>query len=294
MLDLIRLSRHRPFPPGGTALFRHIGLLTGMGPDTEVLDVACGSGRTLEYLHDEFGVHGAGVEADPSLVAEGEERLKARGGDRLLIQSAPHDELPYRDEIFDVAIGQIGLASRSDPERAIHELARVTRPGGSIVLVQLAWKAPVTPERQRMMAEYLGAPPMMLVEWKRLLREAGVSGLHTEDWSNEETAFRPHIAKPFPDFSELFSWPEKLAILSRARRRWGWSGVWEALRRDRKVHAFLTRERILGLDLIKGTKGTPVAVEALGHEPGIGEEDEREQVEGLPLFGAEDGDSTEE
>jgi hypothetical protein len=120
----------------------------------------------------------------------------------------------------------------------------------------------------------------MLVEWKRILREAGVEGLHTEDWTDDQTAFRPTVAKPFPDFTELFSLGEKLGILRRAWGRWGWSGVGAVLARERAVHRLLTRERILGLNLLKGTRGGG------DHPGGHGEptSEPAQSPEGLPLF----------
>ncbi|MCH7533781.1 MAG: hypothetical protein IIB36_18750, partial [Gemmatimonadetes bacterium] len=48
MLDLVRLSPRLLFPPGGVDLYRQIALLTEMGEDDEVLDVACGKGVSLE------------------------------------------------------------------------------------------------------------------------------------------------------------------------------------------------------------------------------------------------------
>ena len=61
MLDLIRLSPRRLFPPGGIELYRQIALLTAMSENHEVLDVACGKGVTLEYFVREFGVQGSGA-----------------------------------------------------------------------------------------------------------------------------------------------------------------------------------------------------------------------------------------
>ncbi|MEK9501568.1 methyltransferase domain-containing protein [Gaopeijia maritima] len=267
MLDLVRLSRRRLFPPGGEALYRQIAVLTGMGEDAEVLDVGCGKAVTLEYFVREFGVHGSGIESDPQLVDEALERLReAELGDRVQVQQAPADSLPYRDAIFDITVGEVGMTADADPAEAVRELVRVTRPGGTVVLVQLVWLAPVEPHRRALLEDHLGVRPRILVEWKRLLREAGVTDLHTEDWSDPDTAFRPGGVKPFPDFAELFSLGEKIGILRRAWARWGWTGVRTVLSREREVHRLLTRERILGLDLLKGTRmpdpDTPEAADA--------------------------------
>ena len=93
----------------------------------------------------------------------------------------------------------------------------------------------------------------------------------------------------------------------RAWRRWGWRGVRTVLEREREVHRLLTRERILGLDLLKGRKGK-VAEDATARsaprsatpeheqssepvtvpEAAVDDEgDEASDTTGLPLFGSE-------
>jgi SAM-dependent methyltransferase len=322
MLDLVRLSPKRLFPPGGEDLYRQIALLTEMAPGLEVLDVAAGKGVPLQYFVEEFGVTASGVELDPAMVDAAEHwSRETRAGDRLQFQAGRSDGLPYRDEIFDIAIGELGLANHCEPRDAIRELVRVTKPGGFVVLVQLVWKAPVDEARRAVLSEHLGARPMMVVEWRRLLREAGVEDLHVEDWSDEETSFRPTVVKPFPDFAELFSLGERMAILRRAWGVWGWRGVSAAIARENEVHKLLTGERILGLDLLRGRKagGEPkepaaaVFVEEKkpdepepsvttpripidpvpGDEDGDGtaasEDESSSETAGLPLFGG-DGD----
>ena len=297
MLDLIHLSRRPMFPPGGIELYRQIALLTDMKVDDEVLVVPSGSAVTLEHFVREYEVHGSGVEDDSILLDHAQERLRAMGIlDRVHVQPGEMDGLPFQDGIFDVVIAELGLTARVSPEGAVREIVRVAKAGASVVLVQPVWKAAVDPLRREILSQYLGCPPLMLVEWKRLLMDSGIEGLHTEDWSDEETAFRPQITKPFPDFTELFSVSEKLGILRRARRRWGWAGVWRAWAREREVHRLLTQERILGLDLVMGTKrvAVPLAMEGTsfaapeGADASADGAPEEEQLTGLPLFGDKD------
>ena len=190
MLDLVRLSSRLLFPPGGAELYRHIALLTDMKAGDEVLVVACGKGVTARVLR--AGVSGSRV--------RGRRRIRTwstspRPGPRdaglgtsLQFQAGAADSLPYRDGIFDVAVGELGMAAHVDPADAVRELVRVTKPGGAVVLVQLSCRAPVDEARRQVLSEHLGARPMMAVEWKRFLKSAGVEDVFTEDWSDEETA----------------------------------------------------------------------------------------------------------
>ncbi|HSG46646.1 MAG TPA: methyltransferase domain-containing protein [Longimicrobiales bacterium] len=307
MLDLVRLSSTLLFPPGGVDLYRQIALLTGMSEGDEVLDVACGKGVAIEYFVRKYRVHGSGVEEDGRLVDEAEARARGEGlAGSLQFQVGRADSLPYRDAIFDVAVGELGLAAHCDPADAVRELVRVTKPGGTVVLVQLVWKAPVDETQQRILSDHLGARPMILVEWRRLLRDAGVTDIHTEGWSDEETSFRPKVTKPFPDFAEIFSIWEKIAILRRAWARWGWRGVRTVLEREWEVHRLLSGERILGLDLLKGRKpdpeAQPVGESEAPETPGAAPEpsavatpaggdaaegDANPDTAGLPLFGGD-------
>lgn len=289
MLDLIRLSPSDVRPPGGRGIYRQIALLAdlepGGGPDEtpalEVLDVACGAGMQLAYLVREFGVHGSGVDSDSRLIARADARARELGlEERLHFQDAPLDALPYRDEIFDLTIGELGLTSDVDPAQAVEELVRVTKPGGTVVLLQLVWKAPVEEGRRRTLARHLGAQPLMLVEWKRLLKDADVDELHTAEWSDEEEPLRPTMAKPFPEFSDRFSMRERFAILRKAWGLWGWRGLRDTLAREAEVHRLLTRERILGFVLLKGQKALPTG------DAGVEEPAVKIASGDLPLFRA--------
>ena len=289
MLDLVRLGSRRLFPPGGEDLYRQVARLTELAPGMELLDVACGKGIPLEYFVREFGVNGTGVETDSHLIADAEVHSRKEGlAGEMSFQKASPGDLPFRDETFDVVVGELGLVATVDPKEAVRELARVTRPGGQVVLIQLVWKAPVEENRRQLLSDHLGARPLILVELRRVLMDAGVGELHIEDWTDDETAFRPQVKMPFPDFAELFTLGEKLGILRRAWGRWGWRGVRTVFQREAEVHRLLTKERLLGLNLLKGVKAQPFP-EGSVEVPDTKDQEEGEghQNTGLPLFGSD-------
>jgi len=262
VLDLVRLSPQPVFPPGGEDLYRQIALLTDLDAGQEVLDAACGRGLSTAFLASNYGVEAHGIDADPLLIDDAEQRARGSGlEERLHFQSVSPDDLPYRDGIFDLAIGELGLGTSADPALAIRELARVTKVLGRVALVQLVWTGNVADEKREELVEHLGARPMLLVEWKQLLRDAGVVELHVEDWSDQSVRNRPQAASPFHDMAEIFTFREKLEILRRALRRWGWRGVRGAIVREQEIHHLLTRQRVLGLALIIGTRWEAASVE---------------------------------
>lgn len=260
LLDLIRLSPPGIFPPGGPELYRHIARLTELAAGMELLDLACGRGVSTEFLFRLTRAEAAGVDPDETLIRAAEARAREASLDaRLHFQEASLTDLPYKDDIFDVAIAEIGLAACPDPAAAIRELVRVTKPMGALVLVQLIWTGNVDEDRREKLVEHLGARPLLLIEWKQLLRNAGAVELQVEDWSDRASAFASSAGQRVGDFPHAYSFRDRIKVLHRAMQRWGWRGLKGALLREQESHNLLTRERVLGLSLIKAVKWNQAA-----------------------------------
>lgn len=257
MIDLLRLSRSKGFSPGDQDLYRQIGKLADLSEGESMksmVDVPCGRGAVAEFFARHYAMEVVGVDPDPQAVADAEERARHEGlADHLHFQRAPVDDLPYKDEVFDLTIGELGLASSADPFRAVAELARVTRPWGSVVLIGLIWTGHVDEEQRQALIQHLGAPPLVLVEWKRALREANVVDLRVEDWSDQAFPFLVR-GRTFTRLAELSTLADKLSILQRAFQRWGWRGLRGAVSREYEIRNLLGPERTIGVTLIKGTK----------------------------------------
>lgn len=102
-----------------------------------VLDVGCGVGHWGQLLAGLLpaGAHVTGVDRDPHWVAKAIERARACGrAGHSHYEVAPAEKLPFEDDRFDLVTCQTLLIHVPDPALALAEMARVTRPGGLILL----------------------------------------------------------------------------------------------------------------------------------------------------------------
>jgi ubiquinone/menaquinone biosynthesis C-methylase UbiE len=99
-----------------------------------VLEIGGGTGANVPF-------YGAGVTS--LTITEPSEpmarRLERRLGENQLpaeVVRAPAEELPFDSDSFDTAVSTLVLCTVGDQERALAELARVLRPGGSLLFIE--------------------------------------------------------------------------------------------------------------------------------------------------------------
>ncbi|MFB6140301.1 MAG: class I SAM-dependent methyltransferase [Halosimplex sp.] len=98
-----------------------------------VLDVACGTGTNFRYLPD--GVDLTGIDVSPEMLSKAGETLDSLGTEGTLHRMDAQD-LAFPDDSFDTVISALSTCTFPDPVAALHEMERVCRPGGRILLVE--------------------------------------------------------------------------------------------------------------------------------------------------------------
>src|SRR5579883_332352 len=100
------------------------------------LDVGCGTGRMLAFLHDAWpGVRWTGLDLSPPYLAEAR-RLIGRTARVKLIEGAA-EKLPFEDANLDLVVSSF-LFHELPPDvrlAVLKEMARVLKPGGLVVIV---------------------------------------------------------------------------------------------------------------------------------------------------------------
>ena len=100
----------------------------------KLLDVGVGTGLALRYYGPQLAV--TGVDLSTEMLDRARLRVKkARSKNIEALLEMDAGNLQFPDQTFDVAIATYVLTVVPDPAKAVHELARVTKPGGTVIIV---------------------------------------------------------------------------------------------------------------------------------------------------------------
>lgn len=88
------------------------------------LDLACGSGRYARILADRGAQYVVALDFSPAMLKQVRTGAPVRG---------EIDQLPLRDESFDLVISGLALGYARDLAACLREIARVLKPGGTLL-----------------------------------------------------------------------------------------------------------------------------------------------------------------
>ena len=103
------------------------------------LDLCCGTGDLALELRARVGASGRVVGADFSerMLELANEKALERGMPDVTFEWADALELPYSDASFDAVTVGFGVRNLADLEVGVREMARVLRPGGRLVVLEI-------------------------------------------------------------------------------------------------------------------------------------------------------------
>ena len=114
----------------GQTLVQRLGITKGM----KVLDLGCGDGTTA-FPEAKLGANVMGIDIARNLVEAGNKRAAEHGLTNLKFQEGDASNLEQvPDNSFDLVVSIFGAMFAPKPFNVAKEMARVTRPGGRIVM----------------------------------------------------------------------------------------------------------------------------------------------------------------
>lgn len=110
--------------------------LVGDVAGVRLLDAGCGDGALVAAMAAK-GAEVTGVDPDPAMLLAAQKRM-AGAGVKATLTEGRLEQLPFPDASFDVVASITVLCFLPDATGAFREMARVLRPGGRLILGELA------------------------------------------------------------------------------------------------------------------------------------------------------------
>lgn len=134
MNDLMSLGLHR--------LWKRWSILRlNIKPGHKVLDLAAGTGDLTKKIAKKIGTTGQVIAADlnASMLMEGRNKLIDEGYfNNIHFVQADAEELPFPTNYFHRISIAFGLRNIANKTNALHEMARVLKPGGKIMILEFS------------------------------------------------------------------------------------------------------------------------------------------------------------
>jgi SAM-dependent methyltransferase len=170
--------------PTSPEKIRLLGEWLRLGPETRVLDIACGRGGPAVLLASTFGCRITGVERASEFVATARERIAAAGMEDLVeIFESDGRNFPLEPGAWDAALCLGATFVWDDLDGTLSALVPAVRPGGHVVVGEPYWRIEPTGD---------GMGYVSLVETAakvegHVVTLTGLIGSSTDDWDRYES-----------------------------------------------------------------------------------------------------------
>lgn len=121
--------------------------LLNLQPGARIIDFGCGNAEVLIRLIERYGVEGVGLDVSPYVLFEAGSRAARRvPSGALQLHEQPAVEYAAAPESYDLALCIGATHVFGGYAQTLQALARLVRPGGHVLLGEMYWRRPPTPE----------------------------------------------------------------------------------------------------------------------------------------------------
>jgi len=124
--------------PGGLSLTKRLIDACAFRQKAKVADVGCGTGITVQYLRDEYGISATGVDISATRLQQG----RARTAGLRLIRAAA-EALPFANDSLDGVLMECSLSVMQNADQVLAEVGRILLPGGKLGITDLYFRSVV-------------------------------------------------------------------------------------------------------------------------------------------------------
>lgn len=150
-------------------------------PTDLALDIATGAGHVALAFAPHVA-HVVAYDLTPQMLEETERRAAARGLGNVRVREGAAEALPFDDATFDIVAVRLAPHHFADIQCAVHEMARVAKPGARVVVADTTVPEDDELDREINHIETLRDPSHVRdyrpSEWTTILERAGLHVVH--------------------------------------------------------------------------------------------------------------------
>jgi ubiquinone/menaquinone biosynthesis C-methylase UbiE len=155
-LPVVEYLLGESFHPGGDRLTRQLASSTLVAPKSEVLDVACGNGKSARTIAADFGATVTGIDISAKNTQRAIVAAQAAGlSERTNFICGSAENLPFEPLTFDVALCECSLCLFENTGDALRRMRHVLKPGGRIGISDFFLNAPVPRSLDNLLGQVL-------------------------------------------------------------------------------------------------------------------------------------------
>ena len=187
--------------------------------DMRLLDVGCGPGLVTAALAP-YVKEIVALDLTPEMIAQARKRCDEAGLTNVRFETGPAEKLPFERNSFDGVVTRYTFHHFTEPSIVLSEMARVTKPKGRIVIVEIL--SSETPEEAELhnALEILRDPSHTLAwprsRWQQLIESRQLRILKEERWTKP---------REFEEWIQITNAPSRLKPLSTVMARLAKAGV---------------------------------------------------------------------
>jgi ubiquinone/menaquinone biosynthesis C-methylase UbiE len=165
-----------------------------LSEDTNILDLGCGTGWAIRQIASRLNQNGNFWGADISSGMIEKAKINSSGINNISFTKSNAEELPFSDNYFDKIICTNSFHHYPDPVKAVLEVFRVLKSGGTIYILDVTaddflirWINRMVQENEKAHVSFYSS-----IEYRRLFTESGLTYIKS-GWLIYP--FKIHIAK---------------------------------------------------------------------------------------------------
>ena len=199
---------------GGFKATKELIKLTKITDGLHILDVGCGTGKTVCYIAKHYKCKVVGVDITRLCIDKAKKAVeKAKLGDRVEFKVADIYNLPFKNETFDIVIIENVFSFLENKDKALKELIRITKHGryigGNVCFRSKKLTSTEEKELEKISKEIYKSNvfPVTLDEFKKLIENQGLKEIK---FLNPKITFIDKLIDFKEDFSMLKYFPSYL------------------------------------------------------------------------------------